>query len=65
MIIYTKSAPFLPGETANSFQPPESMCRAQESGKLCNDKACFSCNSKREANSQIVRGTILVRNFKF
>ncbi|TKY53045.1 ROS1 protein [Spatholobus suberectus] len=50
-----------PGETANSIQPPESKCSSQEEcGQLCNEKECFSCNSFREANSQIVRGTILV-----
>ncbi|KAI4349021.1 hypothetical protein L6164_009676 [Bauhinia variegata] len=49
-----------PGETANSIQPPESKCSSQEYGKLCNDKECFSCNSVREANMQIVRGTILI-----
>ncbi|KAJ9181445.1 hypothetical protein P3X46_009577 [Hevea brasiliensis] len=49
-----------PGETANSIQPPESRCDSQEYGKLCDEKACFSCNSIREANSQIVRGTLLI-----
>ncbi|KAF8397816.1 hypothetical protein HHK36_016740 [Tetracentron sinense] len=49
-----------PGETANSIQPPEARCESQESGKLCNEKTCFSCNSIREANSQTVRGTILI-----
>ncbi|KAK7279492.1 hypothetical protein RJT34_24545 [Clitoria ternatea] len=50
-----------PGETANSIQPPESKCSSQEeSGQLCNERECFSCNSFREANSQIVRGTILI-----
>ncbi|KAG9134610.1 hypothetical protein Leryth_000942, partial [Lithospermum erythrorhizon] len=49
-----------PGETADSIQPPERRCRSQESGRLCDDETCFSCNSTREANSQIVRGTILV-----
>ncbi|GAA0169519.1 DNA-binding transcription factor [Lithospermum erythrorhizon] len=49
-----------PGETADSIQPPERRCRSQESGGLCDDETCFSCNSTREANSQIVRGTILV-----
>ncbi|KAF2289764.1 hypothetical protein GH714_038529 [Hevea brasiliensis] len=49
-----------PGETANSIQPPESRCNSQEYGKLCDEKACFSCNSIREANSQIVRGTLLI-----
>ncbi|XP_028094050.1 transcriptional activator DEMETER-like isoform X2 [Camellia sinensis] len=49
-----------PGETANSVQPPERSCASQESGKLCNEKTCFSCSSVREANSQTVRGTILI-----
>lgn len=49
-----------PGETENSTQPPEQSCGSQESGKLCNDSTCFSCNSIREANAQMVRGTILI-----
>lgn len=48
------------GETANSIQPSEHRCASQESGQLCYEKTCFSCNSKREANSQMVRGTILI-----
>ncbi|KAF7150025.1 hypothetical protein RHSIM_Rhsim02G0128300 [Rhododendron simsii] len=49
-----------PGETANSVQLPEGRCGSQESGKLCNEKTCFSCNSMREANAHTVRGTILI-----
>ncbi|KAK3015860.1 hypothetical protein RJ639_005800 [Escallonia herrerae] len=49
-----------PGETANSFQPPEIRCQSQESGKLCNEHTCFSCNNIREENSQTVRGTLLI-----
>ncbi|CAA2989464.1 ROS1-like isoform X1 [Olea europaea subsp. europaea] len=49
-----------PGETADSIQPPERQCITQESGNLCTDETCFSCNSIREGNSQIVRGTILI-----
>ncbi|XWS66738.1 hypothetical protein CRYUN_Cryun05aG0226500 [Craigia yunnanensis] len=49
-----------PGETANSIQLPERRCNSQEHGKLCNEKTCFSCNSIREAESQIVRGTLLI-----
>ncbi|WCJ19185.1 HhH-GPD base excision DNA repair family protein [Euphorbia peplus] len=49
-----------PGETAESILPPGRHCQSQETGKLCNEKTCFSCNSIREANSQIVRGTILI-----
>ncbi|CAK9168072.1 unnamed protein product [Ilex paraguariensis] len=49
-----------PGETANSVQPPEKWCSSQESGKLCDEETCFSCNNIREANSQTVRGTLLI-----
>ncbi|XP_052174810.1 protein ROS1A-like [Diospyros lotus] len=49
-----------PGETANSIQAPEGRCNFQELGKLCDEKTCFSCNSIREANSQTVRGTLLI-----
>ncbi|KAH7856136.1 hypothetical protein Vadar_033136 [Vaccinium darrowii] len=49
-----------PGETANTVQLPEGRCGSQESGKLCNEKTCFSCNSMREANAHTVRGTILI-----
>ncbi|KAJ7974951.1 transcriptional activator DEMETER [Quillaja saponaria] len=49
-----------PGETANSVEPSERSCGAQDSSNLCNEKTCFSCNSIREANSQVVRGTLLI-----
>ncbi|CAI8614763.1 unnamed protein product [Vicia faba] len=49
-----------PGETANSIQPPERKCSSQGCGQLCNEEECFSCNSFREASSQMVRGTILI-----
>ncbi|XP_022767171.1 protein ROS1-like [Durio zibethinus] len=49
-----------PGETANSIQLPERSCNSQEHGKLCDEKTCFSCNSIREAECQIVRGTLLI-----
>lgn len=49
-----------PGETPNSVQPPERECWGKESGTLCDKKTCFSCNSIKEANSQVVRGTILI-----
>ncbi|XP_015898699.3 DNA glycosylase/AP lyase ROS1 [Ziziphus jujuba] len=49
-----------PGETVNSIQPPEKTCCSQDFGRLCNEKECFSCNSVREANSQTVRGTLLI-----
>ncbi|XVF76277.1 hypothetical protein PTKIN_Ptkin13bG0253300 [Pterospermum kingtungense] len=49
-----------PGETANSIQLPERRCNSQEHGKLCDEKTCFSCNSIREAQSQTIRGTLLI-----
>ncbi|KAJ6892563.1 hypothetical protein NC651_025690 [Populus alba x Populus x berolinensis] len=49
-----------PGETANSIEPPDQQCQSRESNKLCDEKTCFSCNSIREANSQTVRGTLLI-----
>ncbi|XP_023518039.1 transcriptional activator DEMETER-like isoform X1 [Cucurbita pepo subsp. pepo] len=49
-----------PGETADSIQPPEQSCGSQDPDRLCNEKTCFTCNSRREANSQTVRGTLLV-----
>uniref|UniRef100_A0A7N0RIT0 HhH-GPD domain-containing protein n=1 Tax=Kalanchoe fedtschenkoi TaxID=63787 RepID=A0A7N0RIT0_KALFE len=49
-----------PGETANSTQPPESQCQAEGSSKMCSEETCFSCNSRREADSNIVRGTLLI-----
>ncbi|XP_054811125.1 transcriptional activator DEMETER [Prosopis cineraria] len=49
-----------PGETANSIEQPERRCKSQDSSSLCNDNTCFSCNSIREANSQTVRGTLLI-----
>ncbi|GMH00556.1 hypothetical protein Nepgr_002395 [Nepenthes gracilis] len=49
-----------PGETANSIQQTEGICRSWESGKLCSEKTCLSCNSQRESSSQIVRGTLLI-----
>ncbi|CAI9762123.1 unnamed protein product [Fraxinus pennsylvanica] len=48
-----------PGETADSIRPPE-RCISQESGNLCTNETCFSCNSIREGNSQTVRGTLLI-----
>ncbi|XP_059446497.1 transcriptional activator DEMETER-like [Corylus avellana] len=47
------------GETANSFEPPTKQCNS-EFGELCNEEKCFSCNSTREQNSNIIRGTILI-----
>ncbi|KAK1406401.1 hypothetical protein QVD17_41698 [Tagetes erecta] len=49
-----------PGETAESIQPPKGQCTSQDSGTLCHKETCFWCNSIREANSQTVRGTLLI-----
>ncbi|CAE6033005.1 unnamed protein product [Arabidopsis arenosa] len=49
-----------PGETADSIQAAISKCIFQANGKLCDEETCFSCNSIKEARSQIVRGTILI-----
>ncbi|EFH57709.1 hypothetical protein ARALYDRAFT_482629 [Arabidopsis lyrata subsp. lyrata] len=49
-----------PGETADSIQPAVSKCIFQANGKLCDEETCFSCNSIKEARTQIVRGTILI-----
>ncbi|KAG8390528.1 hypothetical protein BUALT_Bualt01G0092900 [Buddleja alternifolia] len=49
-----------PGETADSVQPPESQCTSLEGGRLCIKKTCFSCNRTREAQTQTLRGTILI-----
>ncbi|KAL8152907.1 hypothetical protein V2J09_010667 [Rumex salicifolius] len=49
-----------PGETANSAEPPEKRCNFEEPGQLCSDETCSYCNSQREANSQVVRGTLLI-----
>ncbi|KAK6140085.1 hypothetical protein DH2020_026083 [Rehmannia glutinosa] len=49
-----------PGETMNSIEPPERRCSSQGFEKLCTDETCSSCNSIREANSQTVRGTLLI-----
>ncbi|KAL4578764.1 hypothetical protein LXL04_014895 [Taraxacum kok-saghyz] len=49
-----------PGETAESIQPPGGQCSSKVSGTLCHEETCFSCNNIREANSQTVRGTLLI-----
>ncbi|CAA0818864.1 Transcriptional activator DEMETER [Striga hermonthica] len=49
-----------PGETTNSIEPPERRCSSKEYDKLCTDEACSSCNSIREAETQTVRGTLLI-----
>ncbi|XP_076912792.1 DNA glycosylase/AP lyase ROS1-like [Bidens hawaiensis] len=53
-------AVWTPGETADSIQPPEGQCCSQESGIMCNQETCFFCISTREANSQTIRGTLLI-----
>ncbi|EYU35128.1 hypothetical protein MIMGU_mgv1a000089mg [Erythranthe guttata] len=49
-----------PGETMNSIDPPERRCISEGFDKLCTDETCSACNSIREANSQTVRGTLLI-----
>ncbi|CAJ1887835.1 unnamed protein product [Sphenostylis stenocarpa] len=49
-----------PGEKADSIQPPERKCSSQNYDQLCKEDECFACSSLCEANSQIVRGTILI-----
>lgn len=49
-----------PGETVDSIQPPETKCDHSGPGSLCNETTCYSCNGIREANSQTVRGTLLI-----
>ncbi|ONK56964.1 uncharacterized protein A4U43_C10F15150 [Asparagus officinalis] len=49
-----------PGETAQSIEPPTACCNTQDTGKLCFKDTCFSCNSIREAQAQMVRGTLLI-----
>ncbi|KAJ8478604.1 hypothetical protein OPV22_022331 [Ensete ventricosum] len=49
-----------PGETAQSTEPPKASCNTLETGVFCNMVTCFTCNSRREAQAQIVRGTILI-----
>ncbi|KAJ0972697.1 hypothetical protein J5N97_020656 [Dioscorea zingiberensis] len=51
---------WIPGETAESTQPPELYCNSQATGELCNKKFCFACNSIREARAQTVRATLLI-----
>ncbi|KAK9123976.1 hypothetical protein Sjap_013578 [Stephania japonica] len=59
-VSYYLLAIWTPGETAESIQPPDRCCSSQTSNQLCNEATCFSCNSIREAKSQIVRGTLLI-----
>ncbi|KAL8135862.1 DNA glycosylase/AP lyase ROS1-like [Apium graveolens] len=49
-----------PGETVDSIHPPTGPCSNQESGSFCSDNICFACCASREAQSQIVRGTLLI-----
>ncbi|KAI4370696.1 hypothetical protein MLD38_019017 [Melastoma candidum] len=49
-----------PGETPNTVQQPQEQCKLQNTGSLCNEPTCSSCNSLREADSQTVRGTLLI-----
>ncbi|KAG6427490.1 hypothetical protein SASPL_111736 [Salvia splendens] len=49
-----------PGETKDSIEQPGRRCSSQEPEKLCTDETCASCNCIREANSQTVRGTLLI-----
>ncbi|WOK96341.1 transcriptional activator DEMETER-like [Canna indica] len=49
-----------PGETAQSTETSKESCQFQDTGAFCNKVTCFSCNSRREAQAQIVRGTILI-----
>ncbi|KAM7263212.1 hypothetical protein ACFE04_000895 [Oxalis oulophora] len=52
-----------PGETARSTEPPTRKCTTQEHGKLCDDETCSSCNTEKEANSNILRGTLFIPCF--
>ncbi|KAL9238984.1 hypothetical protein vseg_013346 [Gypsophila vaccaria] len=49
-----------PGETANSIDPPARRCSFDDPSMLCNEETCCYCSSQREADSQIVRGTLLI-----
>lgn len=49
------------GETASSIEPPERRCHHEDPNIFCNEETCSYCNSQREADSQTVRGTLLVR----
>ncbi|KAH7667133.1 Uracil-DNA glycosylase protein [Dioscorea alata] len=49
-----------PGENAESSEPPINHCSFQGFDELCNNIACFRCNSLREAKSETVRGTLLI-----
>ncbi|KAK9755489.1 hypothetical protein RND81_01G028900 [Saponaria officinalis] len=49
-----------PGETADSIDPPARRCSFDDPNMLCNEETCCYCSSQREADSQIVRGTLLI-----
>ncbi|KAG0494457.1 hypothetical protein HPP92_005451 [Vanilla planifolia] len=52
--------PSVCSETAQSTEPPEASCNSQYTGQLCDKSTCFSCNSVRESQGHIVRGTLLI-----
>ncbi|KAL9675968.1 hypothetical protein QQ045_004178 [Rhodiola kirilowii] len=45
-----------PGESAGLTQQSENQCQPEDPGKM----SCFSCNSKMEVDSNIVKGTLLI-----
>uniref|UniRef100_A0A9I9DP18 HhH-GPD domain-containing protein n=1 Tax=Cucumis melo TaxID=3656 RepID=A0A9I9DP18_CUCME len=49
-----------PGETVDSCEPPNTRCVYRETGEICTEGSCSSCNIIREQNSGAVRGTILI-----
>ncbi|XP_072965089.1 protein ROS1C isoform X2 [Typha angustifolia] len=51
---------WMPGETAQSTEPPETCCNSQDTGELCDNETCYACCSVRESQDQKVRGTILI-----
>ncbi|KAJ0972471.1 hypothetical protein J5N97_020430 [Dioscorea zingiberensis] len=55
-----KPGKFLLSENAESSEPPINQCNFQGFDELCDNMACFRCNSIREAKSETVRGTLLI-----
>lgn len=53
------------GETAQSTELPETICNSSSNGGVCDKSNCFSCSSIKEAQSQKVRGTLLVKRITF
>ncbi|KAK9740189.1 hypothetical protein RND81_03G017600 [Saponaria officinalis] len=49
-----------PGETADSIDPPARRCSFDDPNMICNEETCCYYSSQREADSQIVRGTLLI-----